>query len=205
MRYIWAGFGCLVGLALGWWVGSFTACVATERGCEVRVQSIEAAGTWVGGVGTVLAVGAAVLAYRSEERSRREEERQKEIAAQQRASQALENAKRVVVTAQVVSYTGDAITQLAFEIRNGASQTSAFDLNLSHDTYGPFQPEHSLAPGRQVAREVFFGERYQREVPQVPRGQRDEWLRRQLDQTKLQFVMKNVQWCRVGDAEPTEM
>lgn len=205
MKYIWAGFGCLVGLAIGWWAGSFTACALTEDGCEVRVQAIEALGTWVGGVGTILAVGAAILAFRSEERSRRSSERREANAKLQQSRQALENATRIVVTAKLVSYTGDDITEIVFEISNGASEVSAFDLTLTHDEYGPFPREHSLDPGRTVTRPVQFGGRHNRIVPRVPSMQRDEWLRQQLSGAKLKFKMSDVEWLREGDAQPTEV
>lgn len=42
----------LSGVAIGWCAGSWTACSASASGCEVRVASIEAAGTWVGGLAT---------------------------------------------------------------------------------------------------------------------------------------------------------
>ena len=159
----------------------------------------------MGGVGTILAVGAAILAFRSEERSRRSSERREEDAKRQRSRQALENATRIVVMAKLVSHTGDDITEIVFEISNGASEVSAFDLTLTHDEYGPFSPEHSLDPGRRVTRPVQFGERHNRIIPRVPQGQRDEWLRQQLSGAELRFKMSDVEWLRVGEAQPIEV
>src|SRR4051812_5248420 len=47
---VWVVAGLLLGGAVGWWAGSWTACSA--GGCKIRVDSIEAAGTWVGGLAT---------------------------------------------------------------------------------------------------------------------------------------------------------
>lgn len=66
--------GVVVGAAVGWWLGSWTSC---GNACEPRVSAIEAVGTWVGGLGTVGAVGFAVIAFRAEERERRAAEVQR--------------------------------------------------------------------------------------------------------------------------------
>lgn len=48
----WLIIGVLVGGVLGWLTGSWTSC-ASSSACELRVNSVEALGTWVGGLGTV--------------------------------------------------------------------------------------------------------------------------------------------------------
>lgn len=57
--------GVLIGIAIGWAAGSWTAC-ASGPGCEIRVDSISALGTWVGGLGTVGALIYGVRAFRAD-------------------------------------------------------------------------------------------------------------------------------------------
>lgn len=64
----WLLLGVSVGVALGWLAGSWTTC-SVGGSCEPRIASIEAVGTWVGGLATT---GALLLtAHQLGEGSRR--------------------------------------------------------------------------------------------------------------------------------------
>lgn len=53
----------LAALIFGWWLGSWSAC--RDRPCSFDVGVFEAVGTWVGGLGTAIAAGAAALEFRA--------------------------------------------------------------------------------------------------------------------------------------------
>jgi hypothetical protein len=61
----------LASLIVGVWLGGFMAC-AGER-CQFRADVFEGTGTWVGGIGTITALGFAFLVFRTEDRARRDE------------------------------------------------------------------------------------------------------------------------------------
>lgn len=84
--WVWTVGVSLVTGALGWWVGSWTACASSE-GCEVRVASVEALGTWVGGIATAAGLVFAGIQLRlnraeAESRQRLEAERRRILARQ---------------------------------------------------------------------------------------------------------------------------
>jgi hypothetical protein len=64
--------GLAAGLSIGWLFGSLTACSGT--GCKANAAAIEAAGTWVGGLGTIAAVFFATNQFRAEQRHRVQEQ-----------------------------------------------------------------------------------------------------------------------------------
>lgn len=80
--WVWAVAVALLTGVLGWWVGSWTAC-ASGGSCEVRVASVEALGTWVGGIAT--AVGLVFAGLQLRQNRAEVESRQQLEAARLRA------------------------------------------------------------------------------------------------------------------------
>ena len=114
--------GVLLGGSVGWWAGSATACVR----CQANAAGIEALGTWVGGLGTVAAVGFAVIAFRSEEQSRRDLERKLLTTRQEQAEHDHREAEQVSISFAVGSSAGDRATELRAQVTNHTSTTDIY-------------------------------------------------------------------------------
>ncbi|MFI5732335.1 hypothetical protein ACIA49_19595 [Kribbella sp. NPDC051587] len=143
-RLGWALLALVVGLSVGWWAGSFTACAQDK--CHARTDAIEALGTWVGGLGTVAAVMFAIVGYRSEERARREDEqtrireqiaRDDEKLADQRRTEA-----RLVAQAQDVHLKQGPVTwsngdgrleSILCSVTNGTAGMSIYKVRVPDD------------------------------------------------------------------------
>lgn len=62
--------GVIGGLILGWGLGSYATC-ADGPGCQIRLDSVNALGTWVGGLGTIGALLLGILALRGDANEKR--------------------------------------------------------------------------------------------------------------------------------------
>lgn len=195
-RILWLGIGTLSGLVLGWWGGSFTACSQSESGCEVRVQAIEAVGTWVGGLGTVLAVGAAVVAFRSEEESRRVNEYR--IAAREKAalSRTISDAQSVSVTATVGAWSDETVSELKFLVKNGSGSTDAYNIVLTHRLFHTILTSHRVEAGSEITGRVRLDP-----TEKISLAAREVWIRDQIADTRLEFEMSGIRWERIGLSE----
>lgn len=115
---ITAGFTALAGLVLGWLVGSWSTCSAANQGCTIDVAALEAAGTWVGAIGTILAVLAAVVTIKSGEQSRLDmlAAHARDEAAQVARFRAA--AKAVRLRAWIEEYHHDVPSLITFKVEN---------------------------------------------------------------------------------------
>lgn len=105
------GAGAL--FALGWLAGSWTTCRAS--GCTFDVQLFEAVGTWVGGLGTVLAVVIATHQLRTVIASSMQENRANEAGAERAARRVKFRAKPLKPHATVYKAVGVTVTNTSTE------------------------------------------------------------------------------------------
>lgn len=197
-RTLWAAAGAIAGGAIGWLVGSYASCSQSTYGCELRVQAIEAAGTWVGGLGTMLAVWAAVAAFRGEERARLEANALEAERHSELVRAAAKDAELVTIRAEVAAHVGDSITQIRFLVTNNTPLTTAYHVTLSHDEYGPLLSAHSLGPGKSIAADVRFGMHSDRPNPVIASTDMRQWLRDQESRATLVFQLQGHLWDRKG-------
>lgn len=211
-----AFFGLTVGAALGWWLGSWTSC---GDSCEPSVATIEAIGTWVGGLGTVGAVGFAVLAFRTEQRERRAAEqkrREEEHAEREKAAETLRlqtarseqeragilardttAAALVTIECRYGSHDGHHFTSIQFIKFNGVSESPAYNVDAIHDRFGPLGSRtHTLAAGE---KETFTvpGQLLTATPIEVP-NDFTAWQLEQANQVTLTFTLRGRRWQRRG-------
>ena len=197
--------GVLLGGVVGWWAGSATACVH----CEANAAGIEALGTWVGGVGTVAAVGFAVIAFRSEEQSRRDLERQLLTTRREQLEHDRKEAEQVTISFMVGStVAGDQATELRAQVTNGTSTSEVYKLSGEHDDFETIGFEHTLGPGKTYTQSYMFGHMNARRPTPVklpPNDDRPEWLNQHKNKIQIRFELRDREWTRRGDSPITEV
>lgn len=144
---ITAGLAAIAGLGAGWILGGWSSCSSSTAGCTVGADAVEAAGTWIGSAGTILAVVAAVVALRSGEQSRLDM-----LDAQRRAEKAVRDrligaADTVFFNATVGEYHQGNPWRIDFTIENHAGRTiTSVMIGLRHPTLGEhFLPVQAVA------------------------------------------------------------
>ncbi|WP_328991488.1 hypothetical protein OG394_34955 [Kribbella sp. NBC_01245] len=138
----------LAGLLVGLWLGTISAC---GDDCKPHVDLIEAAGTWAGGIGTVVAVLVAAASLRSQQ-DEREERRDRERIEQQQAvadeaeaeRELLSLAEQVRFTYMSVTHDGDKLTHFVTQVINETHQHPIYDVAVDTDE-GRQISERSLA------------------------------------------------------------
>jgi hypothetical protein len=195
--------GLLIGLGAGWLVGSFLSCSRSISGCEVRADSIEAAGTWFGAIGTVVAVLTAVAAFRADERRKRDEERLALLSDIEREKAFGHEASRVRINCHGNHKKDDRVVGYVVSITNGADQTPIFRLQ-GRDFTGPLVGAHELGGGKTTSTTRHAGN--WSAPPEVPiNDQRafERWCERGVT---IMFKMNGRYWRRTGqdDAELIE-
>lgn len=194
-RLGYGSVGLLVGLLLGWWAGSYLACSRTDAGCEVRADSISAAGTWFGAIGTVAAVLAAVAALRSEERIRRQDARRAAASASAIERRYQQEAELVTVTCDANHSQGDRILGYAVSVRNGTDRAEVFELR-GKDPDGSFNSEHTLLPGRSSSTQHRVGQWTQpAHAATLSKREFEYWCE---ERTSITFRMNDRLWRRDG-------
>jgi hypothetical protein len=189
----WIAIGLVPGLAAGWWAGGFAACAGD---CEVRVQSLEAAGTWVGGIGTILAVLAAVMAYQREEDTRREQNRLIILSREEEQQLAEDEARKVAVTCHVDEYQGDSVNVLKVEVHNQAHETPVYEIRLEYELFSDHPQLLEKLPPLDRHR---FGFRWLTGGgPKVTPDEHATWTAQQLEHVTVRFTMNGRRWKRVG-------
>jgi hypothetical protein len=200
VRLFLAVGGLLVGVAIGWWAGSFTACSRSTNGCETRVASIEALGTWVGGLGTVAAVMFAAVTFRNEERSRREAERRSRMTQLERERLDQDEAEQVSIRCQIGSFTAERVTEVRVHVHNGTNSTPLYKLRGRLERFGNLNTKHELEAGKTATKSFPMG--YMGTtlpaVP-VPLDERDEWLADLTSKVVIVFEMNGEKWMRTGN------
>jgi hypothetical protein len=208
--------GLAAGLSIGWLAGSFTACAETK--CEANTAAIEAAGTWVGGLGTIAAVLFAVNQFRAEQRHRVEERMRREVEERQAeqaaaaADQAEEDRVRaeadmVVIRARIRTTTGDDVTGIGVLVENQATRTSIYKLKGTVLGYGPIAEAREVLPGHS-SDSTDYG-RAGSSTEKLPVRLTDEAARRAFIQSltavvSITFEMNDRRWRRVGN-DPVEL
>ncbi|WP_228941829.1 hypothetical protein [Nocardioides sp. Leaf374] len=177
--------GLIVGGLLGWWVASYVQCSAGDSGCETNVDAVGAAGTWVGGLGTIGAVLFAVVAFRSEESARRQERqlaevaeadrrRELEAAAEERAVLAADREQRERERAEAdarMQLEADAVSPflkvggtssmfvsiLTVGVYNANATAVAYKVKIVHPEWGPLPEMQAVAAGRRESYNLGVG------------------------------------------------
>lgn len=200
-RLGYATAGLLLGLIGGWWAGSYLACSETTAGCEVRPDSIGAAGTWFGAIGTIAAVLTAVAAFRSDERTKREASRRAQLTHE--AREQLERDEASMVRVSVEGYHTQAGRVLSYRVTvvNGADTTPIFRLR-GHDFTGALKGEHEVAPGKSSSTDRRMGT-WQAPPESRSREEFESWC---LKGVSVSFKMNDRFWRRegTGEVEPLE-
>lgn len=198
-RIGWAAGGLLVGLGAGWWAGGFLSCSRSVNGCELRADSIEAAGTWFGAIGTVLAVLAAVHAFRVEERRKRDDQESALLSAREREKKFLEEAKRVRIACRVRHQQGGKVRGYDILVTNAADRASVFRLQGS-DFAGQLNGAHELGGGKTVKTSRQNG-RWQApsKAPIADKASFERWCE---ERVTIMFSMNDRDWRRTGHGEP---
>ena len=191
--------GLLLGGVVGWWAGSATAC----QSCQANTAGIEALGTWVGGLGTVAAVGFAVVAFRSEEQSRRDLERRLLSTRREQDEQDLAEAQQITISFSVGSTFGNGdATELRAQVRNGTSSTEMYKLSGAHSEYGTIGYRHVLKAGDTYTQNYLFGHMNAARPASVPvpvGPAKQQWLHDHLDNIDITFELRDKRWRRRGD------
>lgn len=190
--------GILLGGIVGWWAGSASAC---ER-CQANTAGIEALGTWVGGIGTVAAVGFAVVAFRSEENSRRDLERRLLMTRREQDEHDRLEAEKITIRFSVRSYlAGDLATALLAQIHNGTSTTDVFKLSGKHEDFGTIGFTHKLEAGQSYDQNFLFGHMNGARPDPLQLPSKDlmaAWIQDQVQKIEISFELGGKRWSRVG-------
>lgn len=197
-RLGWMVCGLLIGLLFGWWAGGFLSCSLSVEGCEVRADSVSAAGTWFGAIGTVAAVLTAVAAFRAEERNKRNEVRRELLHAIRREKRFADEANRVRIECHANHTQGGRIRGFVVSITNGTDQTPIFQLK-GHDFAGALDGAHKLDGGKTVATSRAIGHWSAPENAPVNDPEAFErWCERDV---AITFRMNGRRWQRTGHAD----
>lgn len=202
-RLGWVVTGLLIGLVCGWWAGGFLSCSRSTSGCEIRADSVGAAGTWFGAIGTVAAVLTAVAAFRSDERRKREEAHLALLSDIEREKTFAHEANRVRIKCYGNHKQGARVLGYVVSITNASDQTSVFRLQ-GHDFTGPLQGVHELGGGQSVSTTRHVGHwSAPSEVSIDDQRAFEQWCERGVTIT---FKMNGRYWRRTGheDAELIE-
>lgn len=189
----WAVTGLVIGAVVGWWAGSFTACVAGPA-CEVRVGSIEAAGTWVGGLGTVAAVLAAVAALRLDRETREAEARLASLTARQRELHLTADANRLLIQWQVNHWQGQRLLGAVLSVTNRSDETPIYRVQATSPLGAPLRAR-LLKPG---ATEQVDVDLRNRKGPVPDLADKSAFETEQLAQVLVYFKMNGRYWRKGG-------
>jgi hypothetical protein len=201
--------GFLAGGVTGWWAGSFTACAST--GCEVRVASIEALGTWLGGLGTIAAVLAAVVAFRSEESARREQIARLARTRREQEGRDEEDANWVKASVSVFSHRiisdVEQVTSFTLVVTNRALASTAQRVLAHSPKWGTFPSARQLGPDETIQKTISLSpddrSEHLRPFPKPSSAEYDAWRADVLSSITIEFVMNGQRWRRQGE-QPAE-
>ncbi|MFC7490052.1 MULTISPECIES: hypothetical protein [unclassified Knoellia] len=195
--------GLAVGVAGGFWWGSYAGACYDDSSCTVRWDAVSAVGTWVGGLGTIAAVLVAARTFQGEEKARRRAARRAALTAAERQNEDQKNAALIRVGTSVGSYTRSHITELRFAVHNDSTENPVFKVRLQNKEWGiDAQVCHRLDAGHGNTYQVKFGFNSGRESPSVPEDDRQAWLDQILEATIMSFEMNDRVWTRRGQSPP---
>jgi uncharacterized membrane protein len=195
---VFAGF--LAGACGGWVLGSYTACA--DAGCKVRVDAVEAVGTWVGGLGTIAAVLAAVVAFRGEDSARRELQARRLDGQQAARDWERAEAEQVRLSAQIgaIMVVGGirCVTEFRVTVRNSTNESVAYKVRGGSPKWGALDPQSRLEPASAVTTRIsLLGRRPRGEPLAVPADILD-WELQMVALIAITFQMHGRQWKRTG-------
>lgn len=193
-RLGWAAVGLLVGGPLGWLVGSYLSCSRAVSGCELRADSIEAAGTWFGAIGTILAVLVAAQAYQAEQDKRRTDQRQAERSAREHESSVKEEADRVRISCDVEKVRCGQVRGYVVSVTNDADHTSLTRLQ-GRDFAGPLVSKRAMWVGQIVTTKRGSGDWEATLDTPTDKSAFEKWC---VQQVEIMFMMHGRYWRRVG-------
>lgn len=224
----WAIVALLFGLAVGWWAGSFTTACAPAA-CQANVDAIEAAGTWVGGLGTVAAVLFAARVFTSEERARRDEQETRILQMQQEQDAKLEarlaaeremnrvRAEANLIVGAVSRDVSDPVQVRSIRVTasNHANETAAFKVNAELPGYGALAMAHKVESGATESLGVFgdqfgvptgdmFGLKTEHLPRAIPGNEREKFYADLTSTLVVTYEMNGRRWRRRGDG-PVEL
>lgn len=185
------GLLCLAG---GFVIGNWAAC--TGEACSFDVDLFGALGTWIGGAGTVLALGFAGLQLSGDMEERARSRQRDEAAARKAFERAVEDAQRVRLRISMDTRTGNDSVGLGATalVVNDSNTAPAFGVLGHAHCLGQVRAK-KIPPREHGARRSknFNAER----VPQ-PEGGWEAWEQQQLEQSWLEFEQNGYRWRRDG-------
>lgn len=181
----------IVGLCLGAWVGSWTTC-SDLGGCTFSWSAFEALGTWTGAIGGTAAVFLAVMTYRTTERQRLGELHVLAEAQRQAEADQKDRAERVSVRWRLAVTHPGAPSDYKAIVTNLNTTCKVYRVRVDCPAVGrtlvtSTVDEDHLAPTGAVPLTP----------PEGESGER--WLARLRDETRLTYVIDDIEWSRLGD------
>jgi hypothetical protein len=185
-----------VGMAIGGWISSWSACA--DHGCEVNAGLIEAAGTWVGGVGTIIAVYWAGATYRREQHLHDQRQAEIERTQDEQEERLQHQADQVELQITVGHLIGPIVKELRFTAKNGTNGTPLFKLRGYHEVFLDSTEIHEIRAGHDHTWSV--------NEPRLPNGAklvipeqgRPQWLAAEVEGFVVSFEMNGRIWSRIG-------
>lgn len=137
-RSVWISL-CLLGglglLLLGWILGNWMACTGEE--CSFDTELFAGLGTWVGGIGTVVALVFAALQLSADFEERARTRHADEMRRREELQGAIEEAQHVTMTAGMNGFVGEETgTLVSGTIVNGANEKAIFNVKATVPGYG---------------------------------------------------------------------
>lgn len=187
----------LAGIAIGWWAGSFTACAG--KGCEVRVDSIEALGTWVGGVGTIAALYWAGASHRQREEERREAEARAKLTAQEQQDLYESEAEEVVLSVHFGGGTAMIADLVRFRVKNNAIKTPIYKVVCVVEGWPRVAEVREIGPGALGEFEYKTSNAKGKLPAPVAAPMRVKWQDDLLAIMTVTWTMNGIRWTRTAN------
>lgn len=196
----------LVGLVVGFWAGGFTGCVG--KGCEFRVDSMEALGTWVGGLGTIAAVMYAAAGLRREHET--QVEAAVHVATERRRRDQVErhDAGLVTISCQIgssIPYPPNVqVNELRVIVENGANTAPLFKLRGDLPGFDALHRERRVSAGATAT--THFRKPHTMNMPfSIGSGEERRFELSRAAEVSIIFEMHDRVWSRVGDGPVEEI
>lgn len=188
--------GLLVGLILGVWTATSIASCAGSNACTVSWDGVSALGTWVGGLGTVVAVLVAARTFQHQQNLAEREANVQRAEALQASRALAEDAARVAVRVRPLSSSAGVLDSVLLSVENGSHGRTIFDVSVEADW---------LAQPWKLAVMKAKDDRTQT-VGMEEKGISMESSQRHVTEMRrtavISFVMDGMKWRRIGDAPP---
>lgn len=188
------GSGVLAGLCLGWLLGGYTSCRSTTFGCEIRVDIVEAVGTWIGGLGTIMAVIYAALtlrAHKADSATRHSIIQEKKASLERAAFQA---ARSLHFAIKADGYEANRIHHVTLLVKNTSRDADMTCIEISLPEESLLEQLKDLSPGDSTT--------ISKETEIFLEGSLSEWEANANQKIKARYTTRDRVWEKVGQESP---